>query len=197
MFLTQPQDFADISKVLAVPERVLKIKWVKLVRCHLKRLPWSAQEDRKILQFMEADLASKWTEIALLMFEDGTSPALRTAKQIRERWVNYIDPRLSREDWALEEDHQLLQFIAQLGKRWCELGKHLSRSENSVKNRYYSLVLRQKRLAKNGWKSSQQDASNSSLELGLNFQPNTATCSGSNRICGFRDIVHGEPYNTI
>lgn len=49
-------------------------------------------------------MAGKWTEITLMLFEKGLSKVLRTAKQVRERWVNYIDPEIRREHWSPEED---------------------------------------------------------------------------------------------
>lgn len=49
---------------------------------------------------MEGDSNKKWTEIAIKLFEANVSKILRTAKQVRERWVNYIDPSLKRQEWT-------------------------------------------------------------------------------------------------
>lgn len=91
---------------------------------------------------MQTEIASKWTDIALRLFEEGASKALRTAKQVRERWVNYIDPEIRRDRWTHEDDQKLMREMEKVGKRWSELGKALQRSENSIKNRYSSLMLR-------------------------------------------------------
>lgn len=48
---------------------------------------------------MKTIASKKWTELALNLFESGVSRILRTAKQVRERWVNYLDPALNRKDW--------------------------------------------------------------------------------------------------
>jgi myb proto-oncogene protein len=53
---------------------------------------------------MMSELANRWTDIALKMFELGASKILRTAKQVRERWANYIDPDIRRDQWTDHDD---------------------------------------------------------------------------------------------
>ena len=71
----------------------------------------------------------------------------RTGKQCRERWCNNLDPSLKKGAWTAEEDQIILKMHAKLGTRWAEIAKSLpGRSDNSVKNRWYSTcsrVLRQ------------------------------------------------------
>lgn len=133
---------------MGVPERLLEIKWVKLAKPYLKKVPWDKREDSKILKLMQTELCGKWTEITLYLFQKGYSKVLRTAKQVRERWVNYIDPTIRREDWSQEEDIELMDLVHRFGKRWSELGKYLKRSENSIKNRFFSLNLLKKKMKK-------------------------------------------------
>lgn len=45
-------------------------------------------------------MAKKWTEIALKLSESAAGSGLRTAKQVRERWINYLDPAIKRDDWT-------------------------------------------------------------------------------------------------
>ena len=79
------------------------------------------------------------------------SRAGRTGKQCRERWCNNLDPTLKKGAWSPEEDQVILQMHAKLGTRWAEIAKCLpGRSDNSVKNRWYSTcsrVLRQQQEA--------------------------------------------------
>merc|ERR1712138_297412 len=67
----------------------------------------------------------------------------RTGKQCRERWCNNLDPTLKKGAWTPEEDQVILQMHAKLGTRWAEIAKCLpGRSDNSVKNRWYSTCSR-------------------------------------------------------
>ena len=115
---------------------------MKLVKPYLRTLPWDAQEETLLTESMRTEIAGKWTDLALRLFEQGASKVLRTAKQVRERWVNYIDPEIRRDRWTYEDDQKLMKEMERVGKRWSELGKTMQRSENGIKNRYSSLMLK-------------------------------------------------------
>lgn len=139
----QREDFAQISSILNVSEALLQSKWLKLVRPYVKKIPWSEEEDKLLLDIMKGKnciLTKQWTEVALRLFEGNVSKVSRTAKQVRERWANYINPGLIRSEWTEEEDERLLTLVDKKGKRWSEIGRILSRTENNVKNHYNSLL---------------------------------------------------------
>lgn len=83
---------------------MLEAKWVKLAKPYLRKSPWDKNEDMALQQLMAGELGGRWTEMALKLFDSGKSKILRTAKQVRERWVNYLDPTLKRDRWTEEED---------------------------------------------------------------------------------------------
>jgi len=117
----------DCPLVLTLPVRAF---------CHAAG-PWSASEDAALTELVLADGEGKhWARIAAML------PG-RTGKQCRERWCNNLDPSLKKGAWTEEEDKMILSLHAKLGTRWAEIAKHLpGRSDNSVKNRWYSTCSR-------------------------------------------------------
>lgn len=65
----------------------------------------------------------------------------KNGKQIRERYINKLDPRIKREDWSEEEDKRILELYSKVGSKWSEISKSLpGRPENKIKNRFYSFI---------------------------------------------------------
>jgi len=58
-------------------------------------------------------------------------------------WQNCVDPSVSREPWALAEDRAIFGLRAELGNRWVAIAARMpGRSDNAVKNRFYSTLRR-------------------------------------------------------
>jgi len=106
--------------------------------------PWSASEDGQLVDLVGQYGGKHWARIASML------PG-RTGKQCRERWCNNLDPSLKKGAWTPDEDETILEMHAKLGTRWAEIAKCLpGRSDNSVKNRWYSTcsrILRQQQEA--------------------------------------------------
>jgi hypothetical protein len=64
----------------------------------------------------------------------------RTARQCRERWCNYLNPRLISRPWTEPEDRLLLEKADEMGCRWNVIVSFFDgRSKNSLRNRYRSI----------------------------------------------------------
>ncbi|KAL4449321.1 hypothetical protein ABPG74_015703 [Tetrahymena malaccensis] len=117
--------------------------------------PWSFDEDNKLLDWVKANGPQKWS----LCSE--TIPG-RSGKQCRERWFNNLNPNVKKGNWTADEDDMIFQGYLQHGSSWSRIAKNLEgRTENSVKNRFYSTV--RKLLSdseKNGGKGSEQQIRN-------------------------------------
>jgi myb proto-oncogene protein len=50
----------------------------------------------------------------------------KSGKQIRERFINKLDPNIRREEWTEEEDMKIIELYSQMGSKWCEISKCLS-----------------------------------------------------------------------
>lgn len=65
----------------------------------------------------------------------------RTPRQCRERWINSIDPKVSRKKWTLFEDEKILALWSQMGPKWHEIAKNVDRrTEIQVKNRFNCIL---------------------------------------------------------
>ena len=65
----------------------------------------------------------------------------RAGKQCRERWCNHLDPLLNSSDWSPSEEDAIFKLSKVDKNQWSKIAKSLpGRSENSIKNYYYSTV---------------------------------------------------------
>jgi hypothetical protein len=93
-------------------------------------------EDTLLLDIVNQLGPLNWTEIA-------TRLPGRNARQCRERWTNYINPNLVKNEWTEAEDELLVQTYEQVGPKWFMIAGVLpGRAKNSVKNRYFMLQRR-------------------------------------------------------
>ena len=93
------------------------------------RRPWQPYEDKLVLELYE-ELGPSWAAISRRM--DG----IRTGKQIRDRYLGKLDPKIKNAEWTQKEDDLLVSLFHKFGKKWCEIAKNIpGRTESQVKNR--------------------------------------------------------------
>lgn len=63
---------------------------------------WSTDEDKTIMSLMKK-VGKNWKLLSEIL---GT----KTGKQIRERFINKLDPKIKNEDWTNEEDMLILKY---------------------------------------------------------------------------------------
>eukprot|EP00743_Colponemidia_sp_Colp-15_P003887 GILK01004195.1.p1 GENE.GILK01004195.1~~GILK01004195.1.p1 ORF type:complete len:375 (+),score=57.40 GILK01004195.1:67-1125(+) len=116
-------------------------RWQKVLKPGLIKGPWTAEEDAQLIKLVAEQGAQNWSKIA--KYIQG-----RTGKQLSERWTNHLDPNVRKsteEKWTEEEDNLIFKWHKELGNQWAQIAKYLpGRSENSVKNRFYSAMRRKK-----------------------------------------------------
>lgn len=115
-------------------------RWTKILKPGLVKGPWSAAEDLKLLEWVESEGPIKWTACA------ENIPG-RSGKQCKERWANTLDPDVKKGNWQDEEDKTIFRLFHKIGPKWTEMTNYLpGRTENSIKNRFYSTIRKAKHI---------------------------------------------------
>jgi hypothetical protein len=105
---------------------------------------FTPEEDDRLIDIVNRRPGASWVEIASAM-------RTRNPRQCRERYKNYLDPHLRRDDWTEAEDHLLTQKYVELGPKWNQMSKlFVGRSDIALRNRHMALVRRQGSLEING-----------------------------------------------
>lgn len=134
-------------------------RWDLISRTQLIKGPWTIEEDRKLLEWVKNNGPKKWP---------GCSDFItgRSGKQCRERWYNTLNPNVKKGGWTAEEDFLIFKFFSEFGSRWSLIASKFSgRTENSIKNRFYSTLRRfslndKKAIISNRNGSNEPDANN-------------------------------------
>jgi len=111
-------------------------RWTKILQPGLTKGPWSIAEDRKLLEWVQKEGPNKWTACAEYIRG-------RSGKQCRERWLNTLNPGVKKGNWEPEEDFLIFKLFTEFGSQWSKINLHFERrTENSIKNRFYSTLRR-------------------------------------------------------
>ncbi len=111
-------------------------RWTKILQPGLVKGPWTIEEDKKLIEWVKLEGPKKWASCA--EFIKG-----RNGKQCRERWFNALNPSVKKGSWTAEEDFNIFYLYNKYGSRWSFINTFFEgRTENSIKNRFYSALRR-------------------------------------------------------
>ncbi|KAI3824331.1 hypothetical protein L1987_05789 [Smallanthus sonchifolius] len=109
----------------------------------LKQGPWTADEDKKLINFILTNGQCCWRAVPKL------AGLLRCGKSCRLRWTNYLRPDLKRGLLSEYEEKMVIELHAQLGNRWSKIASSLpGRTDNEIKNHWNTHI--KKKLKKMG-----------------------------------------------
>ena len=103
-----------------------------------KKGNWTSQEDDLLFSWVEQYGPTKWTECSKEIKG-------RCGKQCRERWVNILNPDVKKGNWSDYEQDVIFNNLSTYNTSWSAMSHILpGRTENSIKNYFYSSVRRLK-----------------------------------------------------
>ncbi|XP_024993751.1 protein ODORANT1-like [Cynara cardunculus var. scolymus] len=109
----------------------------------VKKGPWTAEEDKKLIKFMLSKGPCCWRTLPKL------AGLRRCGKSCRLRWTNYLRPDLKRGLLTQPEEQLVIDLHARLGNRWSKIASHLpGRTDNEIKNHWNTHI--KKKLIKMG-----------------------------------------------
>lgn len=104
------------------------------------------QEDKRLARLVKKYSKAgtrKWDFICDDMADDQDRRKGRSAQQCKERWDNYLNPTVNREQWTSGELKLVFDMHAELGNQWILISKKLhQRTSNDVKNQFYCAIRR-------------------------------------------------------
>jgi hypothetical protein len=72
-----------------------KAQWERTQEINTNKSSWSDNEDKQLRKVVECKGTKHWSEISA-EFNKHFPTQRRTRKQCRDRWLNYLDPSISR-----------------------------------------------------------------------------------------------------
>jgi len=94
---------------------------------------WTKDEDEKLLKSYRKN-GMNWKLIA-------NEIKIRNGKQIRDRFLNSLNPYLNKEKFSIKEDKKLIFFYKKYGPSWVKISRFFrGRSGDMLKNRFYSFI---------------------------------------------------------
>jgi hypothetical protein len=107
----------------------------KRIRPGIVKGAWTKDEDDMIVELVSST-GKNWAMISKMM-------PTRNGKQIRDRFLNYLDPNINKIKFTDEDDKNIIEYYKIYGTKWSKIAKYFEgRTGDMIKNRFYSCLKR-------------------------------------------------------
>lgn len=157
----------------------LMFSWENKRRKYNKRLPFTEEEDQKLLKIIsntmnkESNSNNNFQEKSINWENISKEMGNRSVRQCKERYFHYLSPQINKKDWTPEEDSLLFSTVGNIGKKW-KIMEDLfeNRTEIDIRNRYYVLQRKMSKLIRDESKKNFYHLTNLKFH-NPNFRTNT------------------------
>jgi hypothetical protein len=123
----------EISKRFVKKNSLQCFSRYKRIRPGIVKGSWKKDEDIRIIELVTR-YGKSWSKISKIL---GT----RNGKQIRDRFINVLDPEIKKGKFTDEEDRKLISLYKQHGPKWATIAKYYTnRTADMIKNRFHSSI---------------------------------------------------------
>lgn len=91
------------------------------MRYHVKGGTWKNVEDEILKAAVMKYGLNQWSRISSLLVR-------KSAKQCKERWYEWLDPKIKKTEWTHQEEQELLKYVEMLPCQWKTIGPLLNRT---------------------------------------------------------------------
>ena len=117
------------------------MRFTKLkTEANIKTNPWTSTEDEFVVH--QKNLQGKhWSSISQRLNQLFYKwKKVRSPRQVRERWLNFLNPDLFKGPWTIQEEILLVRGHSKYGNQWSKIAAEIpSRNENQAKNHWTSI----------------------------------------------------------
>jgi hypothetical protein len=130
------QKWSDIVAANELPGRTydqIRNRYMNHLDPSIKKGEFSEEEDGLLMEAVERR-GQKWSDIAAANELPG-----RTYLQIRNRYMNHLDPSIKKGEFSEEEDGLLMEAVERRGHKWSDIvaaNELPGRTCDQIKNRY-------------------------------------------------------------
>jgi hypothetical protein len=127
------KNWKEISKNLINKSSIQCYSRYKQIRPGIKKGLWTNEEDDEVRNLVKIH-GHQWSNIANVIRS-------RNGKQIRDRYLNYINPGTKHNEFTDEEDDTITKLYLKHGSRWSYIAQFCNgRTGDLIKNRFYSHI---------------------------------------------------------